>query len=159
MMETSSSKIPSKIYFRPLNHFPKILRKNPWVFMAGATVKPQVPDNFWTQFWGGQRRAVWSFFGEDFFALRMQIFLKGSMKHTAGGDGIRWESFFRNDLISGVNCFLLPFIRTRSEIYGRSSCLAYSKPQDPGFRKLFKRYLRLFWVTSQAFSILVLVWV
>lgn len=68
----------------------------------------------------------------------MQISFKGSMNHRAGG----WDKMgilLQNDLISGVKCFLLPFIQMRSEIYGRSSCLAYSRPQEPGFRKPFKK--------------------
>ena len=53
--------------FRPLNHFPKILRKNPWVFMAGATAKPR-PRHFWYPVLGGPTASSVVVFWGGFFS-------------------------------------------------------------------------------------------
>ena len=136
--------------------------------MAGATVKPQVPDNFWTQFWGGHQRAVMDnslstfrgpFFGEDFFAsLRMQIFLKEAWNLRPGGldkmgillsecPDLRGEMFFYYHSSGLLPKFtegrhVLPTQNHRSRVFG-----SYSK-----------NISSCFGVTSQAFSILAWKW-
>ena len=67
VMETSSPKIPSNFFFfRPLNHFPRILRKNPWVLWQ-VPQSSLVPDIFGTQFGGPTASSVVRFSGRFFF--------------------------------------------------------------------------------------------
>lgn len=124
--------------------------------MAGATVKPQVPDIFGTQFWGASSEQCGRFSGRVFLALRMQIFLKEAWNIRPGGwdkmgillpecPDLRGEMFFYYHssgrvakFTEGRHVLVLPTQNHRIRVFG-----SYAK-----------NISGCFGVTSQAFYIL-----